>query len=67
MSENQTTPWLSNMKGKNGAKMIAQLSTNLRKEAQQKYTTLGCVLASYPNLDTEEAISYLKEWGYWDE
>ena len=65
MSNNQKH-WLSNLESKDGAKLIAQLSTNLDKEAQQKYITLGCVLSSYPKLDTEKAITYLKEWGYWN-
>jgi len=54
-------------KGEKGVKLLAQLSTNLRKEVHQKYIPLGAICASYPEASTEHIISLLKDWGYWED
>ena len=55
-----------NLEGKDGVEFIAKLSKSMRKDSTQQYTTLGVVLATYPRLDTERVIGWLKEWGMWD-
>ena len=53
--------------GKEGVKLMAQLSTNLRPEVHQRYITLGAVCAAYPEANTNEIIDLLRGWGFWED
>lgn len=63
----ETVKWQPIPEGEKGLETIARLSTNMRKEVQQKYITLGCCASVYPNVPTEELIKKLENLGFWED
>tara|TARA_R110002020_G_scaffold471071_1_gene697483 strand:+ start:63 stop:344 length:282 start_codon:yes stop_codon:yes gene_type:complete len=50
-------------KGKAGAKMVYQLSQNIRPEHQEKYISIGVLASAYPDLSCRKIVELVEEFG----
>ena len=49
-------------KGKSGAKMVYQLSQNIRSEHQERYISIGVLASAYPDLSCREIVELVEEF-----